>query len=416
MIKIVFITLGTESAGEMTIALEFARRLPTDRFEITFLAPGKFVFFFQDKRFNHYSLDPKKGKVKNREEILNFFKTQKPRLVIVSDPYTMEYAFSWSGFRFKHLKELGIPVVGIDEFEYPSTDYRIDYFGGLVKQLPPFIEECDVILRNCPLNMPRMTSKKIKNYSFLGEKKKLSRKTKKTAREKLGIGEKEKMIFFATSQWENMCMNKITPLFAFLKWRPIIFENYLNRLKGKVTLVHVGPNPFGVNKTNTSRFKCINLKNVAPLDFEKYLLASDLFITFNIVSVTLSKAVFGEVPSLVLQNDKLINFRKLEKRLAQMPDWYQKMAGEVKKAFPFKTSSFGWNNFLKPVLKDNDYLHTFQRVSFFKMNEVVNSIETLLFDNNAITTIKEKQRLYVENMLRLPTPGKVIEEIINENQ
>lgn len=415
MIKILFITLGTESAGEMTIALEFAVRLPADRFEITFLVPGKFAFFFQDKRqrFNHYSLNPKKGKEKNREEILNFFKTQKPRLVIVSDPYTMEYAFSWSGFRFKHLKELGIPVVGIDEFEYPSTDYRIDYYGGLVKKLPPFIEACDVILRNCPLNVPRVTGKKVKNYSFIGENKKLNRKTRKTAREKLGIAEEEKMIFFATSNWEYMILNKIAPLATFLKWRPIIFENYLNLVKGKFTLVHVGPDTIAAN---TSRFKCVNLKNVAPLDYEKYLLSSDLFITFNIVSVTLSKAVFGEVPSLVLQNDKVINFKKLEKRLVQMPDWYQKMAGEVRKVFPFKTSSFGWHEFLKPVLSDNDYLNTFQRVPFFKMNEVVNSIEMLLFDSAVASSLKEKQRLYVENMLKLPTPGKVIEEIINENK
>ncbi len=415
MVKIAFITLGTESAGEMTIALEFAVRLPADLFDIIFLVPRKFAFFFRDKRqrFNHYSLNPKKGKEKNREEILNFFKTQKPHMAVVSDPYTMEYAFSWSGFRFSHLKELGIPVVGVDEFEYPSTDYRIDYYGGLVKQLPPFIEQCDVILRNCPLNVPRVTSQKIKNYSFIGGNKKLSRKIRKTVRENLGIAEEEKMIFFATSIWEHMILNKIAPLATFLKWRPIIFENYLNLVKGKVTLVHVGPDPFGVN---TNRFKCLNLKNVAPLDYEKYLLSSDLFITFNIVSVTLSKAVFGEVPSIVLQNDKVINFKKLQDRLTQMPGWYQDMANEVKKVFPFRTSSFGWHEFLKPVLRDNDYLNTFLRVPFFKMDEVVSSIGMLLFDSAAAASLKEKQQLYVENMLRLPTPGKVIEEIINENK
>lgn len=409
--KILFIVLGTESAGELTIAMEFARRLPQDRCDIRFLIPGKFSFFFQTESFHLYVLEPKQGKLKNSSDILEIFNIWKPEMTILSDPYTMEYASSWSGVRFEQLREFGCRVVGVDEYEYESTGYRIDYYGGQVKRLPPFVGQCDAAIRNCPLNTPRQTSPGIKNYSFLGEKKKLGKNKRKQVRDSLGIGENEKMIFFSTSKWENMNPSKIMSLSAFQKWRPVILAQYLNRLEGKIALVHVGQEPMVVD---TGKISYVKLQDVSPPDYENYLLSSDLFITFNIVSVTLSKAVFGEVPAIVLQNEKVINYARLTDRLKQMPAWYQSMAAEVAKIYPFKASTFGWHEFLRPVLKDNDYVNTFLSSPFLKMNTVLENMETLLFDQSAIRSMREKQRMYMERILALPSPHRVVGEIMDE--
>lgn len=411
MVRIVFIVLGVLSAGELTIAVEFARRLNPGKYRILFLVPGKFDYVLENHRLDYLALDPGAGAGKNREKIFRMLKAVRPDLVVISDSFTMENSSHWSGLKFADLKESGVPVVGVDEYEYASTGYRVDYYGLHSEKLPPLVDACDFQVRNCPLNSPKKTAGKVKCYSFLGKRMKLGGEQLRRARERLGIAPNEKMIFYATSKWETINMHKILALTSFLKWRPTIVERYLEHVRGKIVLVHVGPKPMG---SDLRRARCINLENVAPAEFESYLLSSDLFITFNIVSVTLSKAVFGEVPCLVFQNEKVIDFRKLQHKLSRKPGWYQDMAREVKVAYAFKASTFGWHRFLEPVLKDNDYLETFERVPFFKMDAAVSGLEELLFNPRARARLREKQAGYIESILKLPAPHQVVEEILDE--
>ena len=116
---------------------------------------------------------------------------------------------------------------------------------------------------------------------------------------------------------------------------------------------------------------------------------------------------------MVFQNDKIIDFSKLKKKLLDMPQWYQEMAEDLKIAYPFKASVFGWNNFLKTALKENPYVDTFITSSLFKVSESLNNLKRLLNDNQSISELKKNQEKFIEIYKGVPSSLNVIEEIVN---
>lgn len=117
------------------------------------------------------------------------------------------------------------------------------------------------------------------------------------------------------------------------------------------------------------------------------------------------------MPAVVVQNDKLINFSKLEKQLEKMPAWYQDMANDIKIVYPFRLFPFGWYSFLKPLLKDNLYLDTIVRTSLFQKSKSVGTLQKYLFDLKSRLALQEKQKEYVKKILELQSPSEIIESI-----
>jgi hypothetical protein len=189
-----------------------------------------------------------------------------------------------------------------------------------------------------------------------------------------------------------------------------MLQNYLTALGKPVVVVHVGPNPWGPLPEGLVRYH--HFANLVPSEFDQYLLSADLFITLNVVSVTLSKAVYGGVPSLVLQNRKLIEFEGLSKQLRQMPEWYQAMASEVKVAHPFRAGTLGWYRFLETVLADNPYTGTYAEAQLFRYTDVITQLNQYLYDDAAIAALKARQADYVERVLSLPTPNQIMDEVL----
>ncbi|MFR4555687.1 MAG: DUF6365 family protein, partial [Peptoniphilus sp.] len=177
-------------------------------------------------------------------------------------------------------------------------------------------------------------------------------------------------------------------------------------------IIHVGHGKWSDLDSDKINYKYF--ETLDPVDFESYLLAADLYITNNIVSITLTKAILGKVPSIVFQNDKIIDFSKFKKRLSEMPMWYQEMAEDLKIAYPFKASVFGWSNFLKTVLKGNPYVDTFVISSLFKLSESIDNLKRLLNDNKSIEELKNNQEKFIELYNNVPSAFNVIEEIVNE--
>ena len=81
-------------------------------------------------------------------------------------------------------------------------------------------------------------------------------------------------------------------------------------LDQNITIIHVGHGKWSDLDSDKINYKYF--ETLDPVDFESYLLAADLYITNNIVSITLTKAILGKVPSIVFQNDKIIDFSKFK--------------------------------------------------------------------------------------------------------
>lgn len=413
MTRIIVIVLSTISAGELTISYEFIQRLPSEKYSVHYIIPQKFAEYLSSKNIAFITLDEKSTPEKNKEKAMSFIQRFSPNYFIVSDVFTMGYAALWSGLKFCDIKGLA-PIIGVDEYEFQSTNYSIDYYGLFFEKLPPLVDACDYVIRDCPINAPRVTDHKIKHFSLYDRIPKMNKETKTRMKEALGLTEGEKVIFFTTSSWELLNMHKLTSLNALIRHIPNMLKHYLYQLDQKITIIHVGHNPWG--KIENSNINYLHFETLLPSDFENYLLLSDMFITFNIVSVTLTKAIYAGIPSVVLQNYKIIDFSHLEKRVRQLPLWYQAMAKEVKRVYPFRASTFGWYKFIEPVLTNNLYTTTFVEVPFFNMKKVVDTFNDYLNNQKKIHTLCQAQHTYVEEILKLPTPEQIMDEIIEDEK
>ena len=412
MAKLLFFVLSDVSAGELTIAYEFASRLPPGQYQVKFVVPERYSAYLQDRGMDYLGLQTSADPRHNRACIDGLIQKFQPDCFVVSDAFTLEFASSWSGLRFAHLQAYQVPIVGVDEYDYLSAGYSLDYYGGLVQRLPPLVDRCDYIIRNCPLNLTESRDPRVRSYSLYPARLELPPGGREAVRRQLGVGEGEKVIFYTTSPWETLNMHKVFALDMLIRWIPRILQNYLNALGKPLTVIHVGPNPWDGFQSETVRYR--HFPRLVPTDFDQYLLASDLFVTLNVVSVTLSKAIYGAVPSLVLQNHKLIDFEQLGGRVRQMPAWYQAMAADVKVAYPFRAGTMGWHHFLGPVLTDNLYTGTYAEAALFKPAEVLERLDQYLYDADAIQALKARQMAYIDAVLRLPTPGQIMREVLDD--
>ncbi len=413
MIKVMFIVLGELSSGELTIAHSFASRLPEDKFQTLFLSVDKHKKYLDDRGVSNIVLSEADGIYTNRMKIDRIIKDFNPDYFILSDVFTMEYAQGWTGLCYSSLKkEYSAKIIGLDEYEYLTAGYSIDYYGALLKKLPSLLEDCDYIIRNCPLNTKREYNPKIKDFRLFEESLETSEEQKAVVREELGVGPDEKLIFITSSFWETLNVYRVPTLSMVIKWLPKIMQNYITALNKKITVIHVGFNKWEEDKSGLISYK--HFEYLSPEKFDAYLLSSDLYITTNIVSITLSKAVFGKIPCLVLQNHKLIDFQKLKEKVASMPEWYREMAADIKIAYPFRASVFGWDNFLKSVLDNNNYLNTFTQASIYKISDVMSKLELCLYDKEFHRSLSENQDEYIRHVATLPSPQDVMEDIVNE--
>lgn len=419
MRRILVITLGSLSSGEFTIANEFCKKLPIDKYEVVFLTSAKGVAYLEQENFRHHILDAAETnsmletKQKNRQKAQIVLDEFRPDYILISDIYTMWYSVSWSGIDIGMLKASGALVGSIDSYQFQDTTYIQDYYGGYVARLPKLIEECDFVVRYCPINKYFEQNNKVK-CTYLFDVDAMHVQEKIEFKKEYQVADNEKVVFMTTSNWESLNINRLPALTNLLHWIPRIIVESLKELKTPIRIIHVGPQPLEVSYKDTT-VSYHHQKFIEPKRYNICLKYSDLFITTNIISTTLALAVYYNTPAIVLQNNKYLDFSKMSTVLKKMPSWYLQMAEDVKVAFPFRLFPFGWYEFLKPLLKENPYCSTFVQVNLFKKNQLVKALKDYLYNEDKISELKRRQSNYISDILKLPSPDEVLESLISDH-
>ena len=416
MIKILFVTLGHLSAGEFTIAFEFCKGLPKEEFDVCFLTSTKGTSYLKESKIRYVVLEQSdsisnlEDKSRNKKITDDVMKQFRPDYVIASDVYTLWYSHTWTGLNLEIFKEYGVPIGSFDSYEFSSTDFVQDYYGGYKATIPDYINQCDFVIRYCPINKIQKTESNVKLTYLFGEKLELTMDQKLEFKRTFNPNQ-EKVIFITSSNWESLNVNRLPALTNLMDWVPRILIHYISQLNEKLTIIHVGPHSYKslIPYENISYF---HYPFIRPEIFDTFLAGSDLFLTTNIISSTLAKAIYATVPAIVLQNDKLVNYNNLKEQLRRMPDWYQEMARDVKIAYPFRLFPFGWYSFLKPLFHNNEYTDTFLQSILFQNAKTVNLLRSYLYDENLCSALKQKQSIYVDKVIRLPSPKNVIESLV----
>lgn len=420
MRKILFVVLGEISTGELSIAVSFQNKLDKDKYTCDFLIPkDKLPVIGAYSKGEIITVSRDNTLLENRKFITTLIQSRHYDLLLLFDIFTFEYACDWTGVDTELVKKLHIPIVSLDEYEYTKAGYQLDYYGLFLKKLPPLLHKCDFIIKNCPLTMmagDNCFRQGIRGneyyYRVFDRLEKINKEERASIRSKYIKNENAKIVFFTTSMWEFKGAYSFAAQNRLVNWLGIMLFEYLKALDEEIILLHVGCGDWNLPEKD-GRLSYIHYDGFPVEEFEKILQAADLYVTFNLVSITLSKAVMFGIPSLVFNNSKILDYKRLSSKLPEMSSWYQKMALDVKKVYPFAASMFGWSQFLQTVLRDNSYLDTFERTEFFIPNKVLESLRNLLSDEGKREELIHKGRVFLEEYDKLPDAEKILKDIFD---
>ena len=183
-------TLGTISAGEISIAVRFTQGLSDELFDVLYLLPKNYQDVIPEKT-KRFTLNPEDSKIENKQKIQSIVDEFSPDFFFLSDPYTAHFASSWTGYSFSNIQEFKIPIIGLDEYDLKEFKRKKDYYGGMLVNDRDLIEECDYLLQDVPVNpMNDYVDNKVWRYSlFSSEDINISQKEKirKSVNEELEI-------------------------------------------------------------------------------------------------------------------------------------------------------------------------------------------------------------------------------------
>jgi hypothetical protein len=409
--KLMVVALGLISNREITIAMGVLESMKPIS-EILFVTHKNMSSQVTANGYAVMAIEGTSGEC--AERFKSVFARFAPDMIICADAYTMDFSTAWSGIDFKFLKSLGVPVGSFDAYEWSSTGFLQDFAGVSMKMKSELITESDFCIRPCPVNKPESPGGKVAACSLFGISHLITErdrdlKEKHSWRASRGILKKSKLVFIVNSTWEYLDVGRSLETLRLMKWLPQMIAAYLGHMKENITVFHIGGKEWSFPVGASIDYR--HFASLPPSEYNKALACSDLFCGTNLISVTMSRAILCGVPTALFQNDKNVDFSRLEEALVRMPTWYQEMAHEVNKAMPFKVFPWGWHRFLQPVMENNPYSETFAKLPLFEAKKCVDALGELLFDERAIAGLKRKQEAYAKKLAALPPASKILELI-----
>jgi len=388
--RLLFLGLGHLSNGDVSIAADFARQLPPAAFRVLFVATGPAAPQLRGLGLDVVALESR-FPWHNLATVDKVVEDFRPDHIIAADAFTLNYSAAWSGLSISVLRQrYGARVATFDQYDYPAADYVVDFYSGHRTRFPRLMEECDLLIRNSPLNRPAPGSPGVV-----------------VSRMRCAAPGVEPIpaasdggtptVFLTNSRWEYVNVTRSGAMAQLMQAMPRLIHSHLAALGRPVRVKHVGgvawrfPIADHIDYRHTAR--------LAPSRFHEQLVNADLFISTNAVSVTLTQAVLWGVPSLLLQNDKLLDVGALA---GDGPRWLAEAAPELTVAYPFRVFPWGWHEFLAPVLSDNPYTDCFLTAGIFRRRQVLHAMAALIDDAAVRGRLRDGQARLRERLSELP--------------
>ncbi len=434
--NILFCSTGINALGEtFTLAL-YAQELVRSGHNCFFIAPklGKEylkTFGFADENI----LVLKNNKVSRKDLILDenrivlkeFEKKASPDYILVADWHHykkdgMSNNNTYSIYWFNEKTPIGtFDHVG---FAPHGRSVKQDQISNVVikrdfqeKEFPPLQDRFSFIIRPCPHhNNEKTNSNNIYYWGIykqrigkeIGNNKILS---------KYNIDNKSKIVFQPIGLWQERVIDKVfeeidvqhnyyeETLFPILKY-------YLSHVNAHITYIVIS----GKLKSEVVRkYKNVTFIKIPPLkhdDFMSLLINSDLFVTDNLMSSNLGKAVFGNIVPLVFKNSMQASINKTKLGF-QVSDFMQDKIIFLEQnnlLFRYRCFPIGLNE-LEDMYQNNQFANCFVESEFFDEGNNITLLNDLLLNNEIPNQIKEMQNKYINNNSNLYSA----EEILNLN-
>jgi Family of unknown function (DUF6365) len=296
-------------------------------------------------------------------------------------------------------------LVTLDHLGYAQGP-RIVYFGpphlGLHAETFPAMPPTLEILLPCPIQEPGAVANRhgvaVRYWDLPLE---LDAGRRRTARRRYLESEDEYLIVHVTPGWAvRMATSLGLPYYNMLS---ILLERYLADLQRPATIVSVNDGGLLAERC-TPALRIVNAAPMPPASFDDLLLAADLVVTDNKVSVSLAKAACAMIPAVVLRNSYSLGhlMTSAEPGIVEVIQAMEReRAGSV---FPHEVFPIWSPSDVDELglFSANTYADAIVCVELFGGDATRRELVALLTDDSRRRSLASRQHAYASSIARLP--------------
>ncbi len=410
--RVLFVVTSFWAYGELLIAIEFAKRVRDSGHEPLFLIPPSHEHILQGYPFKYTVLIPGSRRI-NQILFQDIEHCCSPELVVMADFLNYHFCDRHYGLLPEDLTIFSGRIGTFDNFDWASTHAQLDTYGFRAKGFDTLtLDDYEFWLCPCPLNKPVASPDPRKMcYPLLGHLSWQNAAVKQLARETIAIPRTQKVILLTTATWQHTY--KAYPRVQnFVKVCQQVVEHVLRRLDINTRIVSVGPSTLFQDDRPPNYHVYSQLP---PAEFEKYILAADLYISNNIASTTLARVLLSGVPTLVLfsslnQHDGTANRSAMT--FTPTP-FIQRALDAVEYCYPFRMFPVGWYAFLNPLVHKNPFCDALLQVELFDEEHFWQAIMDLLYNEALIEKLRGNVIAYRRHLQALPDVAQILSRLVS---
>lgn len=401
---IIFICYPNESTGDTTFFIQMAKQLTDSNSNITcvFVLSELGATILKNSNFKVFQLKKGKG---NEELLDNLFQKYNPSLMILSSipaiPYTEKDLFS---IKFKEFFELThvliekykIPLIGIVDRPFYAPRNKQELYN-----IRRFFPKSLKLLYPCPHITPhykddsiiywRPYTKSIENHVY-----------KENLRKELKCNKNDRIIFFSVPPWVYKIPN-ITPQYYRLMRDILIY--YFSKFQGRIHMISIEAKVIETDYIEfpNSKDRIYHYKTLDIDEYDRLLLGSDLILSDYYFQASFIKAWASYIPGVILQNNTLIH-ENIDKNIKEdkLRNIFIKMKKVYNKDFLIDLQT-GFNN-----IKNEDFFKTLLNVEIFNMDNTINTLQNILYNDDFKKEITEKQKKLEKKLKSLPDLSTIL--------
>jgi len=424
--RTLFCTTGTAALGETFTAAQFAKELLSQGHECYFIAPKLGSEYLQTLGFGISSilvLPSKKDigldftKNHNYIQFTNFLKSINPDFIIVADWWhfkengdspNITYSLDWlnSNIKLGTFDHLGFAPQGIKR--------RFEKLPFQINNYPPLPERYSFIIRPCPHHDNiNLTENNIYYWSIYNDKLKIDSRQREDVLYKYN-GSDKVVIIHPVGIWQQKLIegifkvNNIEVDFYYDLFMKLMF-NILSKFDNNILYFFISGT---VKEESVTRYNNITLIKKPPLKhdvFMDYLAASDIFITDNISSSNLSKAIFNNKIAIVYKNSLNMQTDLSKHSYVQSLELLNiiNLLKNNNLLFPYLSFPIGLNE-LEDMYINNTFSSTFIQQELFDLDGNYKLFDNIFNNESFRDKLTIKQNKYISNNSKLLSAEEIL--------
>ncbi|MCI9410666.1 MAG: hypothetical protein HFG36_01200 [Eubacterium sp.] len=406
-----FIVTSYWAYGELAIACEFAKRVEKVGGQVHFLVPPTHQKTMKSWGFGFTTLLVK-SRVLNVILLKDIESRLRPKVVILADFLNYNFCEAHYGLTYKDLEIFSGKIGTFDDFDWVKTKDCMDTYGFKAKRFAEIdIRKYGFGLCPCPIVNP-IDAERENTFFYRLTDRKLPYCIGKTDeyKRKLDIPTGRKVILYTNAVWQDNYKN-YNDVQQFVEVNQAIFWHLMERLAKKYTIICIGKESYYKKKTENIIF----IDSVPPDVFDQYILATDLFLSRNVVSTSLARAVLSGVPSVCIQNS--IRFKRDVKgensiAISYENDFVNEQLNKLQRSYKYRMFPVGWYYFLQNIYDNNPYFDTFYQVEQYDIEHTMNTIASLLENRDTYDRLRLKLEQYESILNRLPDIAEITNHLL----